>query len=259
MTGLSPIPLPGQFVVVRLRPDQKGPWLLRSYSLCGLPGSANYRLGIKKESHGTASNYLADAIRVGDTLEVTAPRGGFVVRPGDRPIVLISAGIGVTPLLAMLHALSAKSSARQVWWFHGARNGAEHPFAGEAQRLIRTLSCSRSYVQYSQPRPEDELGVHFDAAGHLEAPLLARLGVALESDFYLCGPPSFLRAFKAGLASWGVAADRLFTEIFGPGESYAPGQTQVSHHSPHVPQDGRAMGRGCLSPGAGSRFPGIRR
>ena len=106
----------------------------------------------------------------------------------------------------MLHALSAEPSSRQVWWFHAARSGAEHPFAAEAQRLIRALPHSRSYVQYSQPRPEDKSAEHYDAAGHLEVPQFARLGVALESDFYLCGPPAFLRAFKAGLANWGVAS-----------------------------------------------------
>jgi MOSC domain-containing protein YiiM/ferredoxin-NADP reductase len=228
-------PLPGQFVVVRLRMDLKEPPFLRSYSLSALPGSASYRLGIKKENHGLASNYLAEGVKIGDVLEVSAPRGGFVLRPGDRPIVLISAGIGVTPMLAMLHALAMEQSPRKIWWLHGARNGAEHPFAAEAQRLIKSLSCSRSYVQYSQPRGEDQPGVDFDAVGHLEVPLLGRLGIVLDSDFYLCGPAAFLRSFRAGLVDWGVASDRLFTEIFGPGESYAPGQSQVAHHSPRLP------------------------
>ena len=224
---------PGQFVVLRLHPLERP--LLRNYSLCGLPSAGSYRLGIKKESNGAASNYLATQVRVGDILEVSAPRGGFVLQPGDRPVVLISAGIGVTPVLAMLHTLAAEPSARQVWWFHGARNGNEHPFAEEARQLIRSLPHCRSFVQYSQPRPEDKPGVHFDAPGHLTVVQLERIGVGRDEDFYLCGPKAFLQDITSGLASWGVAHDRVFTEIFGPGESSAPGQAQVPHHSPHPP------------------------
>lgn len=229
------VALPGQFVVVRVNPQREGPSLLRSYSLSGPPSAERYRLGIKRESHGVTSNYLSTQAGVGDILDVSAPRGSFVLQPGDRPIVLISAGIGVTPVLAVLHALAAGRSARQVWWLHGARNGNEHPFAEEARRLIRSLPHCQSYVQYSQPRGEDEPGKHFDAPGHLEVGLLERLGVGLDADFYLCGPSAFMQDFTAGLAKRGVARDRVFTENFGPGESYAPGQSQTSHHSPHRP------------------------
>lgn len=229
------IALAGQFVVVRLNSRQKDHPLLRSYSLSGPPSAERYRLGIKRENHGVASAHLSTQVRVGDILEVSAPRGSFVLQPGGRPVVLISAGIGITPVLAMLHALAAGSSARQVWWIHGARNGNEHPFAGETRRPIQSLPHCRGCVLYSQPRREDELGVHFDAPGHLNVPLLARLGVGRDSDFYLCGPGAFLEDFAAGLATWGVARERVFTEIFGAGKSSAPGQVQVSHHSPHPP------------------------
>lgn len=229
------IALPGQFVVVRMSPQRRDSSLLRSYSLSGPPSAERYRLGVKKESHGAASNYLSTRVGVGDILEVSAPRGSFVLQPGDRPVALISAGIGVTPVLAMLHALAAGPSARQVWWFHGARNGSEHPFAEEARRLTRSSPHYQSYVQYSQPRREDEAGVHFDAPGHLKVALLEHLGVGQDADFYLCGPSAFMQDFTADLVRWGVARDRVFTEIFGPGESYAPGQLQASRHSPHRP------------------------
>jgi ferredoxin-NADP reductase len=122
-----------------------------------------------------------------------------------------------------------------VWWIHGARNGSEHPFAQEARGLIRSLRHCRSYVQYSQPRREEEPGAYFDAPGHLSVALLERLGVGRDADFYLCGPSKFLQDFTAGLASWGVAPDRVFTEIFGPGKSITPGQLRTSHPSPHPP------------------------
>jgi ferredoxin-NADP reductase/MOSC domain-containing protein YiiM len=229
------VALPGQFVVVRLHPRPEGPPVLRSYSLSGAPGAETYRLGIKQEPRGAASNYLATAIKVGDVLDVSAPRGNFVLRAGDRPVVLLSAGIGVTPVLAMLHTLAAASSARQVWWLYGARSGNEHPFAEEARVLFRRLPNSRSYVQYSKPRAEDRPGVGFDSRGRLELSLLKRLGVSHDADFYLCGPTAFLQDFTAGLAAWGVASERVHTEIFGPGKPSTPGIAQAPQRPPHPP------------------------
>jgi ferredoxin-NADP reductase/MOSC domain-containing protein YiiM len=229
------VALPGQFVVVRLSSQGKELPLSRSYSLSGPPSSERYRLGIKRENHGAASNYLSTHIKAGDTLEVSAPRGSFVLQPGDRPIILISAGIGVTPVLAMLHALATGASAREIWWLHGARNGSEHSFADEARQLIESLPRCRSHVRYSLPRPEDVPGVHFDAPGHLDVALLKRLGVSRDADFYLCGPSAFVQNFTASLASWGVASERVNTENFGPGKSKTPGVLQASRQSPHPP------------------------
>jgi ferredoxin-NADP reductase/MOSC domain-containing protein YiiM len=228
------IALPGQFVVVRLPAQQERP-LLRSYSLCGPPSAERYRLGIKKEGRGAASEYLASQVSVGDMLELSAPRGSFVLQPANRSIVLISAGIGVTPVLAMLHALASEPSDRQVWWLHGARKGNEHPFAEEARRLIQSIPGGRSYVQYSQPGREDVAGIHFDAPGRLAVPLMQRLGVRQNSDFYLCGPSAFLRDFTADLAAWGIAPGQVHTEIFGPGEASSPGILKTPIRSPHLP------------------------
>jgi ferredoxin-NADP reductase/MOSC domain-containing protein YiiM/ferredoxin len=231
------VALPGQFVVVRLRPQPDGPPLVRNYSLSGAPDTELYRLGIKQMPHGAASSYLTTRLRTGDHIEVSAPRGSFVLRGGDCPVVLISAGIGVTPVLAMLHALAAEPSARTVWWLRGARNRNEHPFAEEARLLIRKLPHGRSHVQYSRPRPEDLAGVDFDAAGQLEVACLEQLGVSRESDFYICGPTGFMRDFTAGLAAWGVPPERVHTEVFGPGDAQTPGivQSPVRPPSPHPP------------------------
>lgn len=226
--------LPGQFVILRLRTEDEKP-LLRSYSLCGPSSTERYRLGIKKEPHGAAGNYLASHVNAGDILDVSAPRGSFFLRPGDRPIVLISAGIGVTPVLAMLYALASGPSDLPVWWLHGARNGNEHPFAEEARQLIQKMPRGRGYVQYSQPGPEDQPGSHFDAPGHLAVSTLERLGVGQNSDFYLCGPTSFLRDFTAGLAAWGIAPEQVRREIFGPSKTSNPGIAQTPARSPHLP------------------------
>src|SRR3954471_14606709 len=189
------VPLPGKFVVLWLRPRADAPPVLRSYSLSGLPDAARYRITIKEEPHGIASSYLSAQLRAGDVLDVSAPRGAFTLQGGDRPVVLLSAGVGVTPVLAMLHALAAGASPRPVWWTYGARNRLDHPFAREVRDLLVNLPQARSHVRYSRPEATDRLDVDFDAAGRLTVTALERLGVPRESDYYLCGPAAFLEEF----------------------------------------------------------------
>ena len=116
---------PGQFIVLRLKPAPEAPALLRSYSLSGEPSAEHWRLSIKREPNGAAGTYVEDVLKVGDVIDSSAPRGAFTLGQGEGPVVLLSAGIGLTPVLAMLHALAAGGSRRDVWWIHGARNGAE--------------------------------------------------------------------------------------------------------------------------------------
>jgi ferredoxin-NADP reductase len=232
------VPLAGQFVVLRLRPQADAPPVLRSYSLSGLPDAHRYRISVKQEPHGVVSTYVNTQLRTGDVLDVSEPRGAFTLQPGDRPVVLLSAGVGVTPVLAMLHALAEQASVRLVWWIFGARDSREHPFAQEVRDLLAKLPNARSYVQYSQPNSTDRLGFDFNAAGRLTATVLKELDVPLESDFYLCGPPAFLADLTAGLADQGVAHDRIHTEVFGSGKSITPGVTNASYRQPHAPPDG---------------------
>jgi ferredoxin-NADP reductase len=229
------VPLPGQFVVLQLRPQADSPPVLRSYSLSGLPNAAHYRISIKEEPHGIASTYLTTQLRTGDVLDVSAPRGAFTLQRGDRPVVLLSAGVGVTPVLAMLHAMVACASPRPVWWIYGARNRQDHPFAGEVRDLLVNLAQSRSHIRYSRPEATDRLGVDFDAVGRLTVTVLEELGVPCESDFYLCGPAAFLKDFVAGLGGWGVARDRIHTEVFGSGKPTTPGVKDMPRRLPHAP------------------------
>ncbi|MGC2109859.1 MAG: MOSC and FAD-binding oxidoreductase domain-containing protein [Candidatus Korobacteraceae bacterium] len=231
---LSPA-LPGQFVVLRLQPTPNGPAVLRNYSLSDGPSRDHYRVSVKQEVNGVASTYLHSQIRQDDVLEVSAPRGSFTLLPGDRPVVLLSAGVGATPVLAMLHALAAELSPREVWWIYAARDGSDHPFIQEARSLIQVLPHGRAHIRYSQPRPEDRPGVDFDAAGRLSLAALQEIGAPGDADFYLCGPPSFLRDLTSGLDSWGVSGNCVHTEIFGPGESITPGVVNVVATSPHPP------------------------
>jgi ferredoxin-NADP reductase len=227
--------LPGQFVVLRLRLAPDMPVLMRSYSLSGEPGDRHYRLSIKREPHGVAGAWIDGKLQIGDVLEVSAPRGNFTLQPGDGPVVLLSAGVGATPVIAMLHALVATASPRQVWWLHGARNGHEHPFAEEAKTLLKALPHGHRHIRYSAPDPEDRKGADFDAVGHLDIGALAELDIPRDADFYLCGPPAFISDLTAGLAAWGVAKGRIHAELFGPGASKNPGVTASPQRPSHLP------------------------
>jgi len=237
--------LPGQFVVLRLQPKSDAPPLLRNYSLSDTPSADHYRVSVKQEVNGAASTYVHNQVHVGDVLDVSAPRGTFIFRPDNSPIVFLSAGVGATPVLAMLHALAAEASQREVWWLFGARNRDEHPFAQESRRLLQELPHSRSYILYSRPRPQDRTGLDFDAPGHLSVTVLEEIGVPREADFYLCGPSAFLQDLTSGLAAWGVTTDRVHTEIFGPGASITPGVVDdAPRQPPHLPA--RSPGTGPL-------------
>jgi ferredoxin-NADP reductase/MOSC domain-containing protein YiiM len=226
---------PGQFVVLRLRPSPDAPPLLRSYSLSDAPSADHYRVSIKQELNGVASTYIHKHVRVGDELDVSAPRGSFTLQSGDRPIVLLSAGVGATPVLSMLHALAAEKSTRQICWLFGARNRAEHPFAQESRDLVQLLPHCRSRILYSRPESDDRQGFDFDATGRLGVPLLDELGVSRDADFYLCGPRAFLDDLSAALAAWGVGYNRVHKEIFGPGKSLTPGISDEPARPVHAP------------------------
>ena len=225
----------GQFVVLRLLVDPGKPPVLRSYSLSDLPAGDHFRISVKDESNGIGSSFLCNRAREGDLLDVSAPRGNFTLRPSQSPVVLLSAGVGATPVMSMLHTLAAERSQREVWWVYGARNRVEHPFAEESRSLLSQLSRARAYIVYSRPAKSDQVGADFDAPGHIDTALLERIGVPQASDFYLCGPSSFLQSMRDGLRNWGVLAGNVRTEIFGSLEGITPGMARVDH-IPHQPQ-----------------------
>ena len=234
--------LPGQFIVLLLRPEPSGPPLYRSYSLSGPPSAECYRVSVKIEPQGRAGAYLKSRVRVGDVLDASTPRGAFVLRAGEGPVVLLSAGIGATPVLAMLEALAASASRREVWWLHGARNRESHAFALDVRRLVAALARCRSYVCYSRPTAGDKLGRDYDAAGHLHDATLDALAVPLDGDFYLCGPVRFMHDLTAGLTARSVPAGRIHTEIFAGLEAMTPGVVGGAQGAPHVPSDDPGSG-----------------
>lgn len=232
-----PAALPGQYVVLRLRPTGSGPPLYRSYSLSGPPSTERYRISVKIEPNSAAGTYLQDHVRTGDVLDVSSPRGTFILQSGQRPVVLLSAGIGATPVLAMLQALASAHATRQVLWLHAARDREHHPFAVEVRRLMPALTGGRSYVCYSRPGSRDRMGEDFDATGHLSRSVFDAVGLPQEADVYLCGPTHFMADMKEALAASGLVPQRIHAEIFNGSESMTPGVVGAATRVPHLPGD----------------------
>ncbi len=230
-----PAPRPGQFLTLRVQPHAKQRPVLRNYSLSGPPEAGYYRITVKRERHGTASGYLHTRLAVGDQLDVAAPRGTFTLDQTDAPVLLISAGIGATPVLAMLQALAEEHSDRETWWLHGARNSHEHSFADEARALLSSLPNVRTDVFYSDPGPDDLEGRDFDRAGRLTQSQLAELQPPLDAEAYLCGPTAFMDDIGTGLAMLGIDATHIHTEPFGPAPSGTPGIAPTPARTPHPP------------------------
>jgi ferredoxin-NADP reductase/MOSC domain-containing protein YiiM/ferredoxin len=228
----TPVAAPGQYLTVRVRPDADVQ-LTRSYSLSDVPDERGYRISVKRE--GAGSRYLHDHVQVGDLLDVAAPRGNFVLRTGTRPVVLISAGVGATPVLAMLHALAREHSTRPVWWLHGARNHDEHAFGAEVDELLAALPGSRRLVAYSRPADVETPALDHDLSGRLDPTVIEQAGVPKDAEYYLCGPDGFMRAIGAALAARGVAPERIATEVFGAVASYSSGIVKGADRAPHAP------------------------
>jgi ferredoxin-NADP reductase len=239
-----PAALPGQYLTLRLETDADARPLLRNYSLSGPPGAESYRISVKREAHGAASGYLHTQLRVGDELEVAAPRGTFTLEPGGSPVLLISAGIGATPVLAMLDALAADRSEREVWWLHGARSGSEHPFAAETHALLEALPRAHRHICFSRPVPDDIEGADYQTVGRLSASVLTALALPRGAEAYICGPAAFMEEASTALADLGLDARSVHTELFGAGPSVTPGIASGAQPTPHLPEG--QPGRGPL-------------
>jgi ferredoxin-NADP reductase len=191
---------------------------------------------VKIEPNGAGGTYLHQRVRVGDVIDVSSPRGSFVLESAPRPVVLLSAGIGATPVLAMLHALAAERSTRQVMWLHAARDRQHHPFAAEVRRLLPVLPRSRSYICYSRPGSGDRIGEDFDATGRLSRSVFDQIGIPSEADVYLCGPARFMAEMKEALAPF-LAPRQIHAEIFNGSEPRTPGVVGATTRAPHLPAD----------------------
>lgn len=236
-------PKPGQYLTLRVA-GAADPPPVRNYSLSATPSDNEYRISVKRETHGLVSTYLHTRLRVGDTVDVASPRGDFVL-PEDRddttPVLLLSAGVGVTPVLAMLHALAAAHSKRDIWWLHTAHSAVEHAFAAEAHKLLAGLDRGHEHVYYTAPGPAAVVDPPA-VSGRLGREALGVLALPTDATAYLCGPIPFMAAVREALTRVGVGSDRIHTELFGALPAINPGLTDAAHAPPHQPPGPAGMG-----------------
>jgi ferredoxin-NADP reductase len=230
---ILPQPAAGQYITLRAA-GAGDPSPVRSYSLSSRPGAGSYRISVKREPRGIVSTYLHSRLRPGAVLDVAAPRGEFVLTAEVVPVLLVSAGIGVTPVLAMLHQLAAADSTREVWWIHTARNAQEHAFADEAHQLLRSLPRAQERIFYTSPAA-DEPPVRPVIRGRPTLTALAGLGLPPDAVAYICGPAAFMDDIRDDLGRIGIPPDRVHTELFGALAAINPGLTDVRHATPHRP------------------------
>ncbi|WP_394768096.1 MOSC domain-containing protein [Lacisediminihabitans sp.] len=231
-TGAAvPAARPGQYLTLRLAGDSG----VRSYSISGRPDDATYRVTVKREEHGSVSAFLHDRVSVGTVVEVAAPRGEFVLDDGDEPLVLLSGGIGITPVLSMLASVASGSPRRQVWWLHVAKTEADYGLATEVDDLLARLPAARSFVWFtrsSAPSGAAGLGIR---SGRLDAEGLRHLDLPVSANVYVCGPTGFITGMTESLVALGFAPERIHFEVFGALAPVMPGVAPSERLAPHQP------------------------
>lgn len=214
---------PGQYISVRLTIPGEEYTHIRQYSLSDAPGKEHYRISVKREStmddtpNGKVSNYLHESIQEGDELEITAPAGDFVLnQQSDKPVVLLSGGVGLTPMLSMLKTVSEKQPNRAVTFVHAAQNSNVHAMHDEINIINDKFPQVKTYVCYDSPTEEDRQNSKFDKEGYIDLEWLQSIIADKDSEYYFCGPTPFMKTINSSLLEWGVSEDQISFEFFGP-------------------------------------------
>lgn len=215
--------LPGQFITVAVYVPGLGHTQLRHYSLSDAPGGDGYRISVKREARdgaaraGSVSNLLHDNVQVGDTLLLGPPFGDFHLDlTPTTPVVLISAGVGLTPMMSMLNSLCQSDNAREVVFVHGARHGRAHALRKYLQDKINEHSRLRALIFYSSPENTDVAGTDYHHTGRINLEKVKDQVLRPDADYFLCGPAGFMREQANMLRSLGIAEPRIHYEAFGP-------------------------------------------
>lgn len=221
--GKLPSFVPGQYITVKMDIPGEANTHLRQYSLSDSPGQDYYRISVKREAGedgkpaGIVSCYLHDHVREGDVLPVSAPAGDFVLdTAADTPVVLISGGVGLTPMFSMLKTIVERQPNRPVTYIHAARNSSTHAMKQQVEDLVKRHPHARAYVLYSEPTAEERACGCYDKEGFVDLPWLQSVLPGNQADFYFCGPVPFMKGIYRSLREWGVPAERIHYEFFGP-------------------------------------------
>lgn len=214
---------PGQFLVLRCASSVDGRFVPRTYSVSSPAAqTGRYRITVKREAapstglpDGIGSCFLHDRIEVGDLLLADGPRGGFVLREeGSRSVVLLSGGVGLTPLVSMLHALAA-DSGRRVVFIHGCDNGEAHALRDEVDAIAAEHAHISVHYCYRFPTAADRQAGLFHSEGVITREVIQSRLPLDDYDVYLCGPPPFMDSVNGLMRSLGIAPERIATEVFG--------------------------------------------
>ncbi|MGG0737694.1 NO-inducible flavohemoprotein [Niallia taxi] len=211
--------LPGQYLTVRVHPEGEEYSHIRHYSLSDAAGKSYYRISVKREDHGVVSNYLHKDVQTGSILEISAPAGEFVLDKNETPVVLISGGVGITPMISMLNTIVKEQPEREVVFIHGALNSSVHGLKGELQDLAEKHANIRSYVAYSEPTQQDLDDKAYDKEGFMDLEWLQSIIPSKDADFYFCGPTAFMKMINSHLKELEVPAENIHFEFFGPASS----------------------------------------
>jgi len=218
---------PGQFLPIRVKIAGHDEPILRTYSLSTSANPNHYRLSIRRMEPGLVSRFLHDYAKPGLRIEAMAPRGKFVLdQSSTRPVVLISGGVGLTPMIAIVEHIVEEGRRtgvfRPIYFLHGAQNGAVHAFAKHVKTLAAEHPAMVVRTWYSRPAGVDKMGLSHDAEGQITVEALQKTLPFGDYDFYLCGPASFMSSFYSGLMRLGVRPERIHFESFGPSTVFRP-------------------------------------
>lgn len=215
---------PGQYITVRV-PDAKTGTTMRNYSLSSAHTPEHFRISVKAEPEGAVSNYLHGKA-VGDVIEVGPPCGEFfldLTEHHERPLVLLSAGVGITPLLAMLESSIIAQPQRKIVFVHGSLHGKTHAFADHVRKIAAQNENVTAHMRYSEPSEEDIAAKRFDSTGFIDAELIESLVPGRDCDYFFCGPKPFMTAIYRQLLAWGIPGGQVHFEFFGPREELVGG------------------------------------
>lgn len=208
--------IPGQYLSVKLKHPDLAHEEIRQYSLSDAPNGTHYRISVKREEGGQVSNLLHDVLQVGDEIAVIPPAGDFTLQVSEAtPVVLISAGVGQTPMQSMLNQLLKQKHPSNITWLHACEHGAVHGFKTAVQTQCQQHANLTSYVWYRTPNTSDKLGEDYDFEGQMSLKAIAD-SLAPSAHYYFCGPIGFMSAIKQQLLELGVTADKMHYEMFGP-------------------------------------------
>jgi len=207
---------PGQYLSIKLVHPALEHQEIRQYSLSDAPNGRDYRISVKREPQGQVSNLLHDHLQAGDKIEVMPPTGDFYLKAdGHTPVVLLSAGVGVTPMMSMLNQLLANGHQADITWLHACEQGAVHAFREDIQQKSRQNANLLSRVWYREPQASDVQGEEYDFAGTMDLSAVKER-ITPQAHYYFCGPVGFMQAVKQQLIAAGIPAGQLHYEVFGP-------------------------------------------